>query len=279
MTALLPDTLDRAVAGHFTGEDPEATKHELRTILRAAMLYDERSLPREIGPSEVGNPCERCLAYALAGDSGREEEAWLPFIGRAVHEYLEQLFHRHENARAKVGIPMRFLPESRVNVGEIDGIPVEGNADLFDVHTGTVVDYKIVGATTLKGVKAHGAKPQYEKQAHLYGRGYARRGFEVRSVLIWFMPRNAIRLDAGIMWQRPYSEAAAIAALDHATNLRRAIGLLGLQTVLAGLPPHIVDDGGDSFTCRRYADFDPIGAAKLDPSDPFGSTQPKRSRR
>lgn len=268
---LVADPITQAVAAQYTGDDPTTVHDDLLGIVEAAIAHQPRSLQTRIGPSEIGNPCDRCLAHKLAGTPEATEVAWLPFIGTCVHEELEGILLRHETTRAALGMPGRFLPENRVTVGQIGGVGITGSTDLFDTHTGTVIDYKVVGTTTLKSAKAHGAKPMYRTQAHLYGKGWQDAGFTVRSVLVWFMPRNAISLRQGYVWQQPYDRAVAEAALLHANQLHAAITALGLEQVLAGLPPHITDDGQDSFSCRRYPDYAAIPAAHMNPSDPFGS--------
>lgn len=265
------DALAREVASHYTGAQPEQLRDDVLGIIEAAMLNQPRSLQKRIGPSEIGNPCDRCLAHKLGGTQESSEVAWLPYIGTAVHEALEGVFLRHELTRANLAMPPRFLVENRVTVGQIGDIDITGSTDLFDVHTGTVIDWKIVGTTTLKSVRAHGAKPQYRKQAHLYGKGWEDAGYTVKSVLVWFMPRNAISLRQGRTWQEPYDRTVAEAALEHANNLNTAIATFGLEHVLASLPGHITDDGEDSFSCRRFPDFAPAAAARLDPQNPFGS--------
>lgn len=269
MTATI-HPLDQACAQQYTGADPSTVYNDLLAIVEAAIINQPRSLQLTIGPSEIGNPCDRCLAHKLAGTPEAPEVGWLPFIGTCVHEALENILLRHENTRATLGMPGRFLAENRVTVGHI-GQPISGSTDLFDTHSGTVIDWKIVGTTTLKTVRAHGAKPQYRKQAHLYGKGWEDAGYTVKSVLVAFLPRNAISLRQGRTWQEPYDRTVADAALEHANNLHTAITTFGLQHVLASLPGHITDDGQDSFSCRRFPDFAPAAAAHMSPSDPFGS--------
>lgn len=256
-------TLDEACAQQFTGEDPGSVPAFLRSIIEAAIDNQPRSLQTRIGPSELGAECERCLAHKLAGTPESRDAAWLPFIGTAVHEQLEHVFLNHESTRAQLSMAGRFLPECRVEVGEVGGVQITGSTDLFDIHTGTVIDWKVVGATTLRKAKASGASPVYRRQAHLYGKGWEDAGYTVRSVLIYFLPRNAVSLADGYPWQEPYDRAVAEETLARADRLANAIRALGLPQVLASLPPH----HGDGFSCRRYPDFTPPG---VDPGNPFG---------
>jgi hypothetical protein len=236
---------------------------DLLGIVEAGILHQPRTLQRRIGPSEIGNPCQRCLAHKLAGTPERPEVGWLPYIGTCVHEMLANTFVQHEITREQLGMPPRFLSEHKVNIGPILGDDITGHADLFDTHTGTVVDFKIVGTTTLKQAKARGAKTQYATQAHLYGYGLERMGHPVSRVAIWFMPRNAISLRDGFFWEGPYNPNIAKWAMADANELAAKIRALGLPALLDTLPPHT----GAEFTCKRYPDY---RAPTTNPSDPFG---------
>jgi hypothetical protein len=240
---------ERRVIAQFIGADPGTVPSELRSILEAAMLNAPRSLQERIGPSELGIECGRCLAHKLAGTPERPEAAWLPQIGTAVHEWAETVMLRHEHVRGTLGMPGRFLPECRVTVGVVGGVEISGSTDVFDTHTGTVVDWKVVGTTTLKAAKAHGASLQYQRQAHLYGKGWEDAGYQVRSVLIYFLPRNAMTLADAYPWQTNYDRQNALATLLRANEIALAIHDHGLDKVLAGIPEH--DFTG--FSCKKFA--------------------------
>lgn len=240
---------DAATAALFTGADPALVHTELRAILEAAMVNAPRSLQRRIGPSELGIECERCLAHKLAGTPERPEAAWLPQIGSAVHAWCEEVFLGHEFTRAALGMPGRYLPENRVTVGTVNGVEISGSTDVLDIASGTVVDWKVVGTTTLKSAKAHGASLQYQRQAHLYGKGWEDAGYTVKSVLIYFLPRNAMTLGAAYPWQATYDRRVAEGVLVRADGIAKAIAALGLDQVLAGLPEHTFT----GFSCKKFA--------------------------
>lgn len=239
--------------------DPERTWAEYRAVIEAAIAGHARSQQTRIGPSEVGTPCDRCLAHKLGGTRERRDPGgqWLPTVGTAVHEWLKWAFI---DAQADLTAlrATRYLVEQEVSVGFIGGINITGNADLFDLWAGEVTDWKIMGDNRLKALKASGPDPVYRIQAHLYGRGYARRGCTVNRVRIAGLPRNAPTLAGSVIWSEPYDEAIALAALDRADRIAKDINLRGLSTVLDGLPPHIGD-----HSCRRMPDA-PTGRAGLD---------------
>lgn len=243
--------LDQACAALYTGQPADTLPGELLGVIEAAIMHHPRSLQRSIGPSELGMDCIRCLAHKLGGTPEIRTPAWLPTIGTAVHEWLEGVFLRHEQARASIGMPARYLVEHRVTVGAVAAEQVRGNTDIYDTHSGTVVDWKIVGTTTLCSARVHGAKEQYRRQAMLYGLGWECRGFTVRNVLIFFLPRNAVSLRDAYPWLGPYDRALAEDTLARADALAWRIHREGLPAVLDSIPEHV----GDDFTCPRYPDY------------------------
>lgn len=218
---------------------------EYRTLIETAIDGDPRSLQTRIGPSEVGNPCDRCLIHKLAGTPEiNTDAAWLPFIGTATHAALADFFMAANGDRA------RFLVEATVSVGTIGGVDITGHADLFDLVRRRVNDWKIVGKTTLDKVRRHGPSAVYRIQAHLYGRGFTRRGLPVDTVGIHFLPRNSTSLHDAIVWEEPYDEQVALDALHRADMLAAGIAVVGAEAVLASAPTHL----GTEFSCRRYPD-------------------------
>ena len=121
-----------------------------------------------------------------------------------------------------------------MNVGEIDGETITGSCDVFDRVTGTVIDWKTTGPTMLKKYVRKGPGPEYRVQAHLYGRGWQRRGMTVRNVMIVFLPRNGELHEAHI-WHEPYDEQVAIDGLTRASGIAVATKALG-HAALEQLP-------------------------------------------
>lgn len=219
---------------------------DLRGIITHAIDNAPRSLQAQLGPSDIGTGCDRCLAHMLAGSAKRQQPTpWLPTIGTAVHEWLETTVLRHMGDTGSD----RYLPEVTVTVGDLRGQPITGHADLFDVHAGAVIDFKIVGKRTLDEAK-RGPKATYRNQIHLYGAGVAALGFDVRHVAIWHMPRNAISLDAGHVHTEPWDPQVADDALQRANALAGGVDALGLAAVLDQMPPHT----GTDFTCTQWAE-------------------------
>ena len=226
----------------MTAMDPERTIPDLQTVIEDAIRNHPRTLQKVIGPSSLGAECDRCLITELAGLLYEGDAApWLPTIGNAVHDWLEQVIFRHLMATGTD----RYIPEGRVKVGTVGGRDIYGNSDLFDRHTGTVVDYKVVGTTSLRELTRHGVKETYRKQAHLYGKGWEDAGHRVRSVAVWFLPRNGFTIGSGYLHQEDYDRAVAEKAIARADMFAGAINAFGADTVLASAPPHT----GTEFSC------------------------------
>lgn len=213
-------------------------KAELLHVITDAIAHHPRSLQKRIGPSEVGIPCARRIGYKLL-DIDEVNDAydvpWLPTVGTGVHSWLEEAFTRNNTGQTtRDAGHTRWLVELRVDVGEINGQAITGNCDLYDRVTATVVDWKCVGDTPLRNYKANGPGEQYRAQAHLYGRGLARRGLPVDTVAIAFLPRNAELRNAHI-WHERYDEQVAVATLQRASGIGLAVTALG-NPALAQLP-------------------------------------------
>lgn len=242
----------------FAGGDVDDLHAELRRIVEHGITHQPRSLQTRIGPSEVGDPCDHCLAAKLAGWAKTPDGVgWLPFVGTCVHEWLERHFIQHENDRTGGNhtASRRFLVEQRVTVGQAGGQTITGSCDLFDTVTGTTVDWKITGANTLRTAR-RGPTPKYRVQAHLYGRGWANAGYTVRNVSIIYLPRNSMGgWDDAVTWHEPYDEQVAINALnrvDRIANNLRALEALGPDAVTAWIGQLPRDP--DCWDCPRYPD-------------------------
>lgn len=232
-----------AHAALYRGVDPESTIPDLLDIHEAAIRNHPRTLQTRIGPSSLGSECDRCLIRELAGlDREDPEDApWLPTLGHAAHDWLEGNIIQHLMATRTD----RWVPEGKVAVGTIGGIEITGHSDVLDVHSGTVVDYKLVGTTTLRKVRKAGATLTYRNQAQSYGKGWEDGGFVIKSVAIWFLPRNGFRMSDGFIHQESYDRSMAERAIARADMFARAIQTFGVEAVLAKAPPHT----GTEFSC------------------------------
>ncbi|MDY4677605.1 MAG: hypothetical protein SO360_01895 [Bifidobacterium tsurumiense] len=195
---------------------------EIRSHIEATISSNPRGKQVEIGPSELGTDCLHCLAAKLGGWPQSKAPAWLPFIGTSVHAQFEQAFRQIGTEETDDGWP-RFETEKRVEISQINGIfgslPVHGSIDLYDRKTGSTVDWKIVGNTTLKTVKAAGPSQQYRVQASLYGLGVENAGLPMERCCIYFLPRTSVSLDDAFTWESEWDPQIGKWALARAQLL------------------------------------------------------------
>lgn len=211
------------------GEPVEEFKAEIDWLIFDALANSPRSLQRQLGPSEVGHPCRRWLGYRLLEvepvNGGGVN--WRPAVGTGAHLLLGGIF---AEANRKLGQP-RFLVEHRVDIGTVDGEPIVGSCDLYDRVTARSIDWKISGPDMIRKIKSKGEPAeQYRAQAHAYGRGWARRGFPVDEVSIYYLPSNG-EYDQGFFWSEKYDETIAVQALERVEAVAKLTASAGTATL------------------------------------------------
>lgn len=209
----------------------EQLREEITLTIQAAQRWHPRSQQQAVGPSELGAPCERKLGYKLARHPRVRDDdmSWRATVGTSVHKWLDRTFSR---IVLPDGSP-RYLTEVSVQCGEVGGQPLWGTCDAYDRATSTVLDWKIVSATSLRRVKSSGVGDTYRAQRHLYGLGLIGAGHSVTRV------GNALLPSAGELHElhvdvEPFDITVAIDALARANRIARAVrGDIG---ALADLP-------------------------------------------
>lgn len=224
--------------------DPTLLHVECIDVIKAAITGAPRSQQKRIGPSEIGHPCTRRIAYKVAGVTEVNNEAgWRPTVGTAVHEWLAYTF-----TTANKGLPLRWLVELKVEVGQVDGVTITGSVDLYDRVTCTTNDWKIVSPASLKTYRAKGPGVQYQTQGHLYAHGLVARGLPVDTVAITFLP-NSGELSEAVFWSEPYDESIATTAMERLRTIQGLTKIAGAAA--AALLP---TDGAQASWCR-YCPF------------------------
>ncbi len=243
MTALTAEWAALAQLPTMVGSDPMLLDAEIRDVILDSARNDPRSLQTKIGPSGLGQPCDRRLAYDLMEiPAVRDSDPWKIIVGKAVHSHLEEVFR---SANESLSQP-RWLVEQRVTVGQVNGEDIAGSTDLFDLVTRTVIDWKISGVKNIKKYKVNGPGNSYEVQANLYAAGWEAKGITVDRVAIMFLPRDG-GLPERYFWSAPYDPTIAQKALLRASGLKAATDLLGR----AALPLMDTAESYCSF-CPRY---------------------------
>lgn len=213
------------------------TKYDLareadETGLRSSIIHNirhaasnaPRSLQKRIGPSQLGTSCARKLAFEMSDipPSRDLHDPWPSIMGTAGHAWLADTM---EAANPPPPAPKVWIPEQRVDVG----FGVNGSSDVYHVPTGTVIDWKLLGDTTYRkyartcsrGCAAEhtfdggdcAVYRDYYVQAHTYGLGFARAGYDVKRVAIAYFGR-AKRLSDLYIWSEPWDITVALRALN-----------------------------------------------------------------
>ena len=152
-------------------------------------------------------------------------DPWPSIVGTAVHAWLAAALDA-DNRRSGT---LRWLTEQRVTPHPDH----PGTADAYDAVEQAVVDWKILGPTTMAKIKSPEGPPvHYVVQLLLYGRGYRLLGLPVRRVVLAALPRTSATLDGMYVWDRPYTPAddALIEEVLDRTVIRKAIA----NEILAG---------------------------------------------
>jgi hypothetical protein len=218
---------------------------DLREMARAYEHDAPRTQQRNLGPSEIGKPCTRCLARAVLGCRVTRlyDDPWCRIIGTATHAWLDDAAVASNVSTDHA----RYYPELRVQP-DTDLLPSGGRCDLYDSDTKTVIDHKIVGAAPLKKYRANGPGRQYRTQAHLYGLGYTHAGHRVDHVAVAFWNRGGRLTDLHV-WTEPYDPHVAQDALDRYRTIRDLAVSLGVAVLpLLPVDPDCWDCGGEDPT-------------------------------
>lgn len=208
--------------GDARGIEPDSSegiRRMLTEIITDTATNAPRSLQKRIGPSEVGDPCPRRLAYKLmdwpsVNDGG---DPWPSIVGTATHEWLATALERHNEQTGQ----KRFLVEERVEVddGTVSGYKLGGSCDAYDLATDTVLDHKCIGDTMMRKYKTEGVREQYRIQANLYALGFERAGHTPQTVALAFYPRGGM-LGGLYVWTDVYDRQVALDALTRLGNIR-----------------------------------------------------------
>lgn len=246
--APIRQTLTKQRVEHLNAQfDPSTNEHSIREdvmkVIERHISNRPRSLQREIGPSEIGHECGRYVAYKLADvdtiNPASKLVAWRPQIGVFVHSGLDEVF------TAANSVLDEWQTEQRVKVAQIPALggdeaeDIYGSGDLYAARTATVLDWKIVGPTTMKKVKAvprgtfapRGASEKYRIQGQSYGIGYVALGLRVQWITIAYLPA-AGELHEAYFHTEPFSPAVAAPSIQRLSATRQLLRAMPLSQAL-----------------------------------------------
>lgn len=200
-----------------TGSDEygEQLAEQIAEFILDADRNSARSQQRAIGPSEVGEPCERQLTYKILGvpENNGHRDPIAAIIGIGFHMWMAEKFQAKQVLLAD-GTP-RYLVEERLTIR--DGMT--GTADLYDGLAGVNNDWKLVGVSSMDRYRRQGPGPKYRIQGHVYGLGQEMAGRKPHRVAITFIARHH-ELQVHV-WSEPYDRQIALEALDRLDRIRQ----------------------------------------------------------
>lgn len=191
-------------------------------------IASERDQQKWLGPSDLGDPCDACVARKFSGL--QDPDGDYPMggkIGTAVHAHLEALSIEH--------MP-EALSEAKWYIGEIPGYgEIRGTADHY--VDGQLTDFKTTLKKKMSALSAAYDHPQvvegeplthkearyklrgYVGQAHLYALGLENAGHEVNSIVVNFIPRDSSTYDDIRAFEYDYDPSFAQIVLDRAKHI------------------------------------------------------------
>jgi hypothetical protein len=196
--------------------DPAAAqlKNELIQIIKYADRQNPRSRQQALGPSEIGTPCDRRLAYRIAEIPAvnTDTDPWAAIVGTAIHSWLDEAIQLWCRDTPDCG----WQTETPVVLSEF----VKGRSDAF--HNGTVIDHKGAGPDVMRKIRKHGPPEGYVIQVQLYGLGYEMLGFDVKKVALAFYPRAGWLKDMYV-WTDEYRRDIANAAMGRLYDVSKSV--------------------------------------------------------
>lgn len=215
-------------------------------VVENHFLNRPRNLQVKVGPSGLGDPCNKKLLCSLAGI--REPSRgmnWKADIGTAMHAELELAFNA---ANEQPGSAHRWVTEWPVTVGVVGGVPITGSLDLYDTATNTVIDHKLVGKNTLAKYRKNGPSALYRAQINLYAMGLLIDGGwgTPERVQISFLPREE-EWSRRYVWNEPVDFALAASTLARANHLAALLQQVGLDEAMSRQE---ICDGPFCWVCR-----------------------------
>jgi hypothetical protein len=187
-------------------------KSTLTDIITEHDRRSPRSIQVKIGPSEMGDLCDRKVAYRLANiPPCNEPDNWPAIVGTACHSWLEGAVTQSTRAE-------EFITEKTLHIEQF----VEGHSDLYWYTQQLVIDWKTMGPDKIRKTRKEGPEPGYVVQAHLYGYGFEQAGLPVKRVALACLPRAGWLRDMYVWWAE-YDRSIAEAALNRMFGLARQI--------------------------------------------------------
>jgi len=188
--------------------DPLAAriKSEMINIIQWSERESPRSQQVEIGPSELGDLCDRRIGYRIAGipHINTETDPWAAFVGSAIHSRLADGINRWVQATGD----QAWYPEKPVDISSL----VPGTTDVYREDIACVIDHKGASLDGIKKIQRSEPPHRHQVQVQCYGLGCEQLGLPVRKVALAYYPRNGWLREIYV-WTADYDRSVAERAL------------------------------------------------------------------
>lgn len=187
-------------------------KEDIIEVVQWAFANSKRSQQTQLGCSEVGHPCDRRLAYRIAGmiPGGFANDPWPAVVGTAVHSWMEDAVNAFQEAHNL----QHLATEMEVH----PNVFVKGHTDLYDARRKLVLDWKFPSPDNLRKMRQEGPPEQYRTQVRLYGLGHLRAGRAVDRVGIVALGRQGWLKDMWV-WTEAFDATLAMQALQRVDRI------------------------------------------------------------
>lgn len=220
----------------------------------AETMNTERSQQQNIGISEIGGDCKKCVARKLSALYVKPSDpSWKAQVGTFIHAGLEEHFvSKYTDQPTATDEQPTYHMERRVSVLEYKGHSIGGSCDLFieGASFGLVCDWKTQGAAKLKQTAAAKISSAYRVQMHTYGLGYELLGKKVTHVALYALPRDGELNDAKPVLMR-YDRDIALEALARLQGMIDAAEIVGWERVIEAQ-----DSASPCWDCRSYENLE-----------------------
>jgi hypothetical protein len=216
------------------------------------MLKDpsERDRQTLIGPSEIGNSCDYCVARRLMESKGHPRkdvgQYWLGArIGTAIHEALQIEGEKHaQSGKGRFKALRGAVLEKRFPLTVIEGYgEINLKPDLVLVNDAVLVDYKTTSKAKLAHYKLDGVPRQYIIQQNLYAFGLRRNGIDIQRIALVFINRDGTQDSDVNVLSFEVDEEIAVKALDRLQKI--------WDDLTNGKTPDDFESDEDCYYCRR----------------------------
>lgn len=208
----------------MSNEMLSVVRQTVSTVVKTTITRpSDRDMQRSIGPSDIANPCDVCLAEAFRRSVGPREEtsssrgfSLKGWNGTAVHAKLEQDMPLPED---------EALCEQRVFIHHIDGYgDIHGHIDLYMPYLGTIVDYKTTDLNKLRNYRLDQEVPiAHQNQLMMYTYGARRAGMKADYAALVYIPRDSNKLDDIWVASAEYHEEIALDSLARAERIWKQV--------------------------------------------------------